>query len=90
MPFFVSSTSKISLNFFFQIKGLDICMLAKDFKTKSKIEDTIFFKEEHSKLMEIVKELGINTTKTPRILNLANKITDFVENKCPGNCLFEM
>ena len=65
-------------------------MLAKDFKTKSKIEDTIFFKEEHSKLMEIVQELGINTTKTPRVLNLANKITDFVENNCPGNCLFEM
>ena len=86
-----SSNFNIFLNFIFQVKGLDICLFAKDYKIKPNFKDTLFAKEEHySTLMEIIKELGINTTKNPRQLNLANKITDFVENTCPANCLFEI
>ena len=67
--------------------------MAKDFKNKPKssLTDALFFKDKYySTLVEIVQELGINTTQNPRQLNLANKITNFVESKCPGNCLFEM
>ena len=58
------------------MKGLDLCHLAKDFKTKQKASMTstaLFFNDDiKSTLVEIVKELGIATTsKQQRHLNLA-------------------
>ena len=79
--------------FVFQVKGLDICLMAKDFKTKPKScrADLLFYKKEHySTLVEIMQVLGIATTSNPRQLNLANQITKFVENSCPDSCLFEI
>ena len=79
-------------NFLLQVKGLDLCQLAKDFKTKQKASMTstaLFFNDDiKSTLVEIVNELGIPTTsKQQRHLNLANKITQYVEKNCTLECL---
>ena len=79
--------------FFFQVRGLDICALAKDFKSKTANSRTtaLFFEEEiYSTLIDIVGDLGINTSNNPRQLNLANQITKFVETNCQEKCCFEM
>ena len=78
-----------------EIKGLDICQLAKDFKTKQKtnmIASASFLDDDiKSTLVEIVQELEIKiSSKQPRQLTLAKKITEYVEKKCPLECLFEV
>jgi hypothetical protein len=55
-----------------------------------KLKTAAIMKEDlYETLVEIVGILGINTSKKPRQLNLANKIKDFVEKKCPLSCLTE-
>ena len=84
----------ISLNwciFLFQVCGLDICSLAKDFKgtRKESVMKTMMYQDDlYETLKEILVVLGIPiSSKNPRKLNLACKITNFVDKNCPLSCI---
>ena len=74
----------------FQVCGIDICSLAKEFKgtRKESIMKTMMFQEDlYGTLREILGVLGIPiSSKNPRKLNLAYKITNFVDKNCPLSC----
>jgi hypothetical protein len=64
--------------------------MSKEFKNtpKANLKSTLFFnKELFEDLVEVVGTLGIPIGSNPRLLNLANKISQFVEKECPDGCL---
>ena len=63
--------------------------MVKEFKNTppENMKATMFFKAElYSDLKEVVGILGIPMGTNPRKLNMANKISQFVEKNCPEGC----
>ena len=67
--------------------------MAKEFKITPKrdMSSTWFFKAElYNEMVEVVGTLGIPIGSNPRQLNIAHKITQYVEKCCPDNCISEI
>ena len=63
--------------------------MAKEFKITPKrdMATTWFFKAElYNELVEVLGTLGIPIGSNPRQLNIAHKISQFVEKNCPDDC----
>ena len=86
---FFSKSFSLLVSLFFQVNGLELCFLAKEYKkrTKENISDADFYKQELKDLKKAAVELGGTLPKRSTKSGLIKIIMKLVAEKCPDQCL---